>query len=112
MTAYPLTVEGLSAACRSLDLESWEIADIARAKGIKGTPGNECRCLLAALFMALIPGASLVYVEAEFVRVEGYMRDEFGFDWPVVLTAQLPDGAQDLIQEFDRGEHPDLEEAK
>lgn len=105
---FDLSPEGVTAALRTLDVESWEIAEKLTAAGVKGTPMNECQCALAVYIGCLIPTAANVYVEAENVRVEGCMTDEFGFDWPVVLTTPLPDGAQDFITEFDKGEYPDL----
>jgi hypothetical protein len=108
VTTYPLSPEGLSLALRELDRESWELAEQLKAEGTKGTPMNECECIVAVHLRKVLPGATAVYVEAEAVRVEGSMRDEYGFDWPVVLSQRLPDGAQDLVQEFDKGEYPEL----
>lgn len=105
---YDLSPEGVTEALRTLDADSWEIADLLRTAGVKGTPMHECRCALAVHIRQLIPAAQHVYVEAENVRVEGDMTDEFGFDWPVVLTSPLPDGAQDFIGDFDRGAYPEL----
>jgi hypothetical protein len=110
VTTYDLSPEGITAALRTLDAESWEISEKLRAAGVKGTRSNECLCALAVHIGQLIPAATKVYVEVEQVRVEGDMRDEYGFDWPVVLTSRLPDGAQDFIGDFDRGAYPYLDE--
>lgn len=106
---FALTPDGVTAALRTLDVESWEIAEKLKAAGIKGKPMDECRCALAAYIHTLIPTAHTIYVEAEHLRVEGRIGDEFGFDpWPVALSVAMPDGAQDFVQDFDRGEYPDL----
>lgn len=105
---FPLTPDGVTAALRTLDVESWEIADRLKAAGIKGWPMNECACALAVHLKAVLPDAATVYVEADSVRIDGYLRDEYGFDWPVFLSNNLPDGAIDFVQEFDKGEYPDL----
>jgi hypothetical protein len=105
---FPLTPDGVTAALRTLDVESWEIADRLKALGIKGVIGNECACALAAYIRKLIPQAGTVIVEAESIRIDGYLRDEWGFDEPIFLPGALPDGAIDFVQEFDKGEYPDL----
>jgi len=106
---FPLTPDGVTEALRTLDVESWEIAEKLDAAGIKGVPQDECRCALAAYIHRLIPAAEVVYVESEHARVEGRTGDECGFDpYTVALSALLPDGAQDFVQEFDKGEYPNL----
>lgn len=109
-STYPLSIEGVSGAMRCLDLDAWLLAEQFEAAGLKGVRDNEYACPIAVRVHQLIPDASAVYVEAEMVRIEGYERDNsgFGFDVPVILSVPLPDGAQDFIQEFDRGEHPQL----
>jgi hypothetical protein len=109
---YPLTVEGIRKAVASLDVDdSYDLAARLQGAGAKGVIGSECNCPIAVRLRQLIPGASQVFVEAETVRVEGSERDTFGFDMPVVVSVTLPDGAQDFIQEFDRGEWPELIES-
>ena len=107
LPTYPLTVEGVTAAVRSLDYDSWEIAQRLEDAGVKGIPGNECACPIARHLQLLLPGAE-VFVEAEVVRVSGTERGAFGFDLPLTASVTLPDGAQDFVQEFDRGEYPEL----
>lgn len=109
MTTFALTPDGVTAALRTLDVESWEIADKLRAAGIKGTPMDECRCALAAYIHRLIPVVDKVYVEAEHVGVEGWIAGEYGMDGELYRQSfRMPDGAQDFVQEFDKGEYPDL----
>jgi hypothetical protein len=112
LPTYPLTVEGIRKAVASLDAaDSYDLAARFKDAGVKGVVGSECNCPIAVRLRQLIPGASQVFVEAETVRVEGSEHDTFGFDMPVVVSVTLPDGAQDFIQEFDRGEHPELIES-
>lgn len=108
LPTYPLTVDGVTAACRYLDLESWEIAEIATDAGVEGVPGNECACILAVLFGLLIPDAEEVFVEAWSVRVKGTIRDDIGFDVPAVVSCDLPPGCTDLIADFDALRYPAL----
>lgn len=106
---FPFTREGIRKAVACLDaFDSYDLAGRFKDEGVKGVIGNECGCPVAVRIRQLLPGASQVFVEAEAVRVEGYERDSFGFDLAVVLSVTLPDAAQDLIQEFDRGEWPEL----
>ncbi len=105
---YPLSPEGVAEALRTLDLESWEIAEKLKALGVKGVQMDECRCALAVYIATLLPDASSVHVEVDQVRINGSLRDEFGFDFPVVLSRDMPGGAQDFIAEFDDGKHPEL----
>lgn len=108
-STYPLTPDGVTAALRTLDVESWEIADKLWSAGIKGTPMDECRCALAAYLYRLIPDAERVHVEAEDVRVIGWIPGQFGLDGvPFSQSFPLPDGAQDFVQEFDKSVYPDL----
>lgn len=109
MTTFDLSPEGVAEALRTLDAESWEIAEQMQAAGVKGTPMNECKCALAVYIGLLIPAAEAVHVEAEWVRIEGWQRGAHGFDGePFAQTLRLPDGAQDFIQDFDRARFPDL----
>jgi hypothetical protein len=106
---FPLTVAGVRAALRTLDFESEEIAEKLKAAGIKGTPMDECSCALAAYVRLAVPDADWVQVEAEYVRVEGRTVGVYGLDGePFRESFRLPDGAQDFIEAFDRGEYPDL----
>jgi hypothetical protein len=108
LPTFPLTAEGIRDALRTLDAQPWELAKQLGAAGVKGVIGNECACPIARRIAQLVPGADVVFVEAETVRVGGYDRDTFGFDLPVTYSAQLPDGVQDFIQEFDLSEWPEL----
>lgn len=109
MTSYDLSPEGVTAALRTLDAESWEIAEKLTAAGVKGTPMNECKCALAVYIGLLIPDAEAVHVEAEWVRVEGWQRGEHGLDGePYAQTLRLPGGAQDFVQDFDARHYPEL----
>jgi hypothetical protein len=108
VTTYPLSKEGVGAALRTLDVESWEIAEKLRAAGVKGTPMDPCRCVLAMYIASLLPCGTEVSVEAEYVSFEGWTRTVDGFDERASFSRRLPDGAQDLVQEFDKGEYPDL----
>ena len=106
---FPLTPDGVTAALRTLDVESWEIAEKLEAAGIKGTPMDECRCALAAYLYRLIPEAERVHVEAEDVRVIGWIPGEFGLDGDRISRLfELPPGAQDFVQDFDKGRYPNL----
>lgn len=106
---YPLTPEGVTAVMRSLDLESWELADLLRARGVKGVIGNECACVLAVLLHLMLPDAEAIKVGRDDVYITGLTPpDEFGFTWPVVLSVDTPPGFADLVEEFDAGLHPDL----
>jgi len=108
LPTYPLTVDGITAVVRTLDHESWELAERLSSAGVKGIPGNECACPIARHLQLLLPPGAEVFVEAEIVRVNGTERDSSGCDLPVTVSVSLPDGAQDLVQEFDRGEWPEL----
>jgi hypothetical protein len=106
---FQLTVEGVRAALRTLDVESEEIAEKLAAAGIKGTPMDECSCALAAYLRLAVPEADRVQVEAEDVRVEGWTVGVYGLDGePFRQSFRLPDGAQDFVVEFDKGEYPNL----
>lgn len=114
LPTFPLTVKGVRRAVGWLDAaDSYDLAARLEDARVKGVIGNECACVLARALERLLPGVDNVFVEAETVRVSFVERDSWGFDMPVTLSVQLPDGAQDLVQEFDRGEHPELiEEVK
>lgn len=112
LPTYPLTVEGIRRAVAWLDAaDSFDLGYRLKDAGVKGVIGNECFCPIAVRLRQLLPDALQVFVEAETVRVEGYDRDAFGFDLPVVVSVTLPDAAQDLVQEVDRGEWPELIES-
>jgi hypothetical protein len=112
VTTFDLSPEGVTAALRTLDAESWEIAEKLRAAGVKGTPMDECKCVLAVYIASLMPEGTEVHVEAEHIWMEGWTRTVDGFDERASFSRRLPDGAQDLVQEFDKGEYPDLIEGE
>lgn len=109
LKTFKLTPEGVTEAMRTLDLESWEIAEKLRELGVKGVEGNECACPIAVYLTKVLPGIDEVFVESEVARITFTQQDEYGFEWPgVTISAGLPDGAQDFIPAFDMGEYPDL----
>lgn len=114
LPTYPLTTEGVTEALADLDKGGSEDVAIRLAElGIRGVRGNECGCVLAVYLLAVITDAESVIVSGDSVYITGTVYEDInGFQqpWDVRLHATLPDSVSALVEDFDAGVFPELEE--
>ena len=88
-----------SAYLTSLGSTSEEVAASLRAQGVKGIPGDSCRCAIAVAVRAKCSGfAKWAKVTARGVT----------FDDPQVIDPPTPEAVRQFIKDFDGRKYIDL----